>query len=303
MSRTQLVGIAAAIFAPLLWSGNFIAGRYISADIGALDLTFWRHLFASFILLILFGRSLVGKTQALLESWRLIAALSITGVMGFNLMTYTSLHYITASHAVLILAAGPLLIVGFSNLLGEEALSIGRIIGMVIGLYGVSLLLGREGLLLQEARMGELLMFGGTVSFAIYSALVKRLPSALPSSAAYTATVVVGTVFLLILEIPSLFENTGAILHDGQSTAAILYIAIGPSVVAYLCWMFAIRRMGAGKVAGFLNLTPLFGVILASILLDETLTGTQGLGGTLILVGIICANCSLRQFKYRFSRG
>ncbi len=56
-------------------------------------------------------------------------------------------------------------------------------------------------------------------------------------------------------------------------------------------------RVGAGKVAGFLNLTPLFGVVLASILLDEALTSAQGLGGTLILVGIICANYSPRQFK------
>ena len=68
--------------------------------------------------------------------------------------------------------------------------------------------------------------------------------------------------------------------------AALLFVAVGPSIVAYRCWGLGVALGGPALAAFFANLTPLFAALLSALLLGETPRGYHALAFALIVAGI-----------------
>ena len=71
---------------------------------------------------------------------------------------------------------------------------------------------------------------------------------------------------------------------------ALLYIALGPSLTAYLCWGAGVRRVGPSTAGFFANLTPLFAVLLSGLVLREPPRLYHALAFALIVGGIVVAS-------------
>ena len=67
---------------------------------------------------------------------------------------------------------------------------------------------------------------------------------------------------------------------------ALLFVAVGPSIVAYRCWGLGVALGGPALAAFFANLTPLFAALLSALLLGETPHGYHVLAFTAIVAGI-----------------
>jgi drug/metabolite transporter (DMT)-like permease len=80
-----------------------------------------------------------------------------------------------------------------------------------------------------------------------------------------------------------------------KNVSALLYLGIGASLIAYICWNAAIRRIGAGRTALFGNLIPVFSMIEAMLILGEHLTINQAFSSILIITGLVVANSSNSQ--------
>ena len=76
----------------------------------------------------------------------------------------------------------------------------------------------------------------------------------------------------------------------GTNLAALLYVAVLPSIVAYYCWDRGVARAGAVLPMHFVNLTPVFAALLATFFLAEPIGLYHFAGGALILFGIHLAN-------------
>ena len=71
------------------------------------------------------------------------------------------------------------------------------------------------------------------------------------------------------------------------AVATIAYLALFPSIVAYICWNEAVTALGP-NVAGFFNpVIPVFGVLFAVIFLDEPLRAYHLAGFALVLGGVV----------------
>ncbi|MFN9710062.1 MAG: DMT family transporter, partial [Bacteroidota bacterium] len=77
--------------------------------------------------------------------------------------------------------------------------------------------------------------------------------------------------------------------------SSLMYLGVGASLIAYLCWNAAIRRIGAGRTALFGNLIPVFSMIEAVLILGEQLTMNQAISSVLIITGLVVANSSKSQ--------
>jgi drug/metabolite transporter (DMT)-like permease len=66
----------------------------------------------------------------------------------------------------------------------------------------------------------------------------------------------------------------------------LAYLVVATTLLAYLWWNLGIQRVGAGRTAIFSNLVPPFGVLIAWLVLGESLTALQLLGGGLCLAGV-----------------
>jgi drug/metabolite transporter (DMT)-like permease len=68
--------------------------------------------------------------------------------------------------------------------------------------------------------------------------------------------------------------------------AALVYVAIGPSLIAYRCWGIGVAEGGPALAAFFGNLTPVFAAIISAALLDQAPQWYHGLAFALIGAGI-----------------
>lgn len=278
------------VLATLFWSGNFVVGEAAVASMTPLELTFWRWALAAVPLLLLAQFVEKPDWSAVLRRWPALLILSVLGMSGYTLLLYTALGFTSAMNASLITAANPALIVVMAIvLLGEKTTRLGWL-GIGLGLLGVLLVLTKGELhriLSLSTNTGELLMVGAIVVWGFYTIIARRL--GLPAIAATAVQVVLATVtlapFALALNVE--FPDTPA---EGWSLA---YIAIFPSLGAYLFWNLALRSTPPGPAGNYLNLMVVFTAVI-TLAMGTPLTLVQVFGGLLVVAGVLLTGVKVR---------
>ncbi|KYP14952.1 DMT family transporter [Flavihumibacter sp. CACIAM 22H1] len=287
------IGILLAITATLIWSGNFIVARSVHSSIPPVNLAFYRWLTASLILLPFAWSARKEMVQAIAGNPGYYVAIAVTGVSLFNTLVYVAGKYTTAINMALVgTTSSPILVILLGSLFLKEKISWLRLAGLITCLLGIFYLLSKgswENLLALRFGRGDAWILAGAFAFSIYTLLVRRKNDRLSPVAFLFLAFSLGTICLL----PFWFwENRvqPPIQWTPALAAIILYLGLGASVLAFLCWNGAIQRIGAVRTALFGNLIPLFSSFEALLLLGEELTRIHLISGALILVGLILAN-------------
>jgi FMN phosphatase YigB (HAD superfamily) len=131
-------------------------------------------------------------------------------------------------------------------------------------------------------------MLLGIFFYALYTVLVNKRPQIHPLSF-LTIIIAVGVVFLFPLYL--LERHFSAPLElNCNVLLSIGYVAIFPSILAYLCWNYGIGRLGANRAGLYVNLVPLFASLMAITFLGELLQEYHLLGTLFIFSGIVMFN-------------
>jgi len=283
------------ILGTFFWSTNFVVGRALRTDIPPIALSFWRWTLAFLIVLPFAWRHLRRDAQPLLASWRRVLLLSALGIAIFNTLVYLGLHYTTVVNGVLMQSAMPILILVGSVLILREHVHWIRIVAVVVSLLGVLVIVAGGSLatlLALSINPGDALIFTAVCCYAVYSLLLRGRPAVHPISL-LGAMIGMGVCMLLPAYVGELvllgpFPPTPTIL------GAIAYVAIFPSLVSFLFFNRAVELIGASRAGHFLHLMPVYGSILAAILLDERLRLFHLGGAGLIAAGILLATFAKR---------
>jgi drug/metabolite transporter (DMT)-like permease len=271
------------VLATLFWSGNYVVGQAAVASMAPLELTFWRWTLAAVPLLLLAHFVEKPDWRAVLRRWPLLLALSILGMSGYTLLLYGALGHTSAMNASLVTAANPALIVVMAVvLIGERTTRLGWL-GICLGLLGVLLVLTQgelERVFSLSINTGELMMIGAIIIWGFYTIIARRLK--VPAIAATAVQVVMATVTLapFTLAMKVQFPDTAA---EGWSLA---YIAVFPSLGAYLFWNLALKTTPPGTAGNYLNLMVVFTAII-TVLLGTPLTPVQIAGGLMVVAGVL----------------
>jgi drug/metabolite transporter (DMT)-like permease len=271
------------VLATLFWSGNYVVGQAAVASMTPLDLTFWRWTLAAVPLLALAHFVEKPDWRAVLRRWPVLLLLSALGMSGYTLLLYSALGFTSAVNASLITAANPALIVVMAVVvLGEKTTRLGWL-GIGLGLLGVLLVLTRGELgrvLSLSINSGELLMIGAIAVWGCYTIIARRL--SVPPVAATAVQVAMAAVTLapFALALHVRLPDTPA---EGWSLA---YIAVFPSLGAYLFWNLALKTTPPGTAGNYLNLMVVFTAVI-TVALGTPLTLVQGAGGILVVAGVL----------------
>ena len=255
----------------------------------ALNLVRWGLCLALFLPLV--SGKLVRHRHVVVREWRLLLGLGATGIAVFHTLTYQALSHTTAVNALLILALAPATIMAGARLTGDSRPGAIQWTGCLVSLVGAAVLITRANLSRVQAvgvNPGDLWMLAAVLVWTIYSLLLRRRPPDLPQDVALAASVAVA----LALLVPA-FLVTGATLPRAPgpgAIAAILYIAVFASLVAFLCWSYGVDEIGAARAGQFVYLMPVFGAVLAVVVLGEVITPTQIAGAICVFAGIILVN-------------
>lgn len=285
------------VLTTLFWSGNFVLGRAMHAVFTPFALSFWRWAIALLILLPFVGSSLWAQRTLLRQHWPILLWLSVLGVVNFNTLVYIGLQQTTATNALITLSVTPVLIVGLSFFLLRQTVTLWQAVGILVSLSGVLVIVGRgdiEVLLARQVNPGDLWALAAVFSWTLYSVCLRWRPTALEPLAFQATTMMFGIAILAPLYAWDVAQGHRIVINLA-TVSSIGYLALFPSILAYIFWNRAVAELGANRTGQFLHLMPAFGAVLAMVFLGERLYPFHGVGIALIALGIWLATVYRRR--------
>ena len=275
---------------PLFWAGNAIVGRAAAGQIPPMTLSFLRWGFAFLIVLPFGWRHLRNDWPAIRAQTGLMLAMSISGIGMFNTLQYWALQYTTALNVLLMQSALPLCVALWSFALLGIRLSWPQGIGIVVSLLGVMTILLQGNLVSIAAialNKGDAAFALALVIFGFYSAMQIKRPQ-MHALSFLLFTFGVGVLFILPFALWEIVHHQ-MMRVTPATLASVFYVAVFPSILAYLCFNRGVALIGGNRAAPFFHLIPLFGSVLAIGLLGERPQWFHAVGYALVLCGIAVA--------------
>ena len=294
---------------PLLWAGNAVVGRLAIGQISPLWLNASRWALALALLLPwgwrVFGSA--GRRAEIRARWRHLALLGLLGVGAYNALQYMALRTSTPLNVTLIAASLPVWMLAVGALFYGERPRRAQLVGAALSLLGVAVVLARgtpAALLHVQFVPGDLMMLGAIFCWCVYSWQLARPPASMCGAArpdwhwAEFLCLQISIGLLWATASAGLGEwiqpRPEPVVWTPWLVAALLFIAVGPSLIAYRLWGLGVAAAGPAVAAFFGNFTPLFAALLSAALLGEWPRPFHGLAFALIVAGILVSSRQAR---------
>jgi drug/metabolite transporter (DMT)-like permease len=272
----------------VLWGLSFVATKAALREISPLTLIFTRFALGTALLVGLLaatGRPLVPPR----ERWPHLALLGFVGVFVHHLMQSYALTRTSAVRTGWLIGLIPLWASLLSALLGRERFGALKVGGIALGFAGALVVVsgGRPGAaaFAAPATLGDALILASTLNWALYTNLGHGTIRALGSLRATAGAMFLGWLMLAPLFVRAAGWREYAALSAG-GWGAVLFLGLGCSGLAYLCWYGALERIPVSKVAVFQYVQPLVTQAAAVAMLGEPLHAATVAGGALVLAGV-----------------
>ena len=278
---------------PLLWAGNAIVGRLLRNAVPPMTLNLLRWSIALLILLPL-GRFLFRPGGALLTNWRRYALLGLLGIGLYNSLQYLALQSSTPINVTLVAAGMPVWMMLVGALFFGVPVTARQVAGAALSIGGVLLVLCRgqwDLLLAMRLVPGDVYMMLATIAWSFYSWLLmqpKDPPEERANWAAFLlAQVMYGVLWSSVFSAVEWGLGAPPMALSWKVAAGLLFVAIGPAILAFRCWGAGVQRAGPSVAAFFSNLTPLFAATMSAAFLGEAPHSYHVIAFALIVGGIV----------------
>lgn len=286
-----------------MWAGNAVVGRLMQGAIPPVTFNFLRWVLAGALLLPL-AVWVLRPGSGLWPQRRRFALLGLLGVGLYNALQYMALKTSTPINVTLVAASIPIWMLILGRVLYGVHITRRAAMGAALSLAGVAVVLSRGDV----AQLGALRLVAGdgwmllaALTWAWYSWLLVRppeggYPAAIKSdwAAFLLAQIAFGLGWSGLmtagewLALPA--SSVGHLQWGWPLAAALVYVAIGPSLLAYRSWGMGVSRVGPTVAGFFNNLTPLFAALMSATLLGEPPQPYHAAGFVLIVGGILVSS-------------
>jgi drug/metabolite transporter (DMT)-like permease len=279
----------------VLWAGNSIVARAIRFEVPPFTLAFLRWTGATLAVAPFAIRPLMRDWPAIRQGWRPLLFLGLMGIGAFNGLLYSGLQYTTATNALLLQAAIPAAMVLCDRLFFGVRSSVWQIVGVSFSMLGVMAIVF-EGDATAAMRLhfgfGDALILISVVVWALYTVFLRVRPSISPTSF-IAVTFSIGVLTMGPLAAMEMRAGE-TIAWSGPVVAAIVYVALLPSLFSYFIYNQATAVVGPASAGQAITLMPLFGAFIAAALLGERLHAFHFVGMVFILAGIALSLFAVR---------
>ena len=278
---------------PLVWAGNSVLGRVVADMVPPITLNFFRWLLA-FALLLPWSYPVLKPTSPMWSHWRRYGLMSLLGVGCYNSFQYLALHTSTPINVTLVGASVPVFMLLLGAVFYQQRVTVRQIAGATLSITGVLCVLGRgDWNTLQRVQlvMGDVYILIAVLCWAWYSWLVAQPvdPPEIRSNWAYflTAQMSFGLLWSGAFTAAEWQLSDHPQIDWGWPLAAsVLFVALGPALLAYRSWGVGIQRVGPNIAGFFANLTPLFAALISTVTLGDSPQGFHAVAFVLIVGGI-----------------
>ena len=296
---------ALLLIPPLLWAGNAVVGRLMQGSIPPITFNFLRWVLA-FVMLLPLAAWVLAPRSPVWAHGRRFAVLGLTSVALYNALQYMALKTSTPINVTLVAASMPVWMILLGRLFYGVPVTRRAALGAALSLAGVVVVLVRgdwHQLGTLQLVPGDAWMLAASITWAWYSWMLARpAPGSEPPevrrdwAAFLLAQVAFGLTWSAAmttgewLMLPSLPEGEHHLRWGWPLVLSLLYVAIGPSLLAYRAWGAGVSRVGPTVAGFFSNLTPLFAALMSATLLGEPPHLYHLAGFVLIVGGILVSS-------------
>ena len=292
MPQLNIATISYLLIATALWAGNAIAGRVLVGSVSPITLSATRWGLAA-ILLLPFGWRIFQPNSALWQNKKRFLLLGLFGVGSYNVLLYLALQTSSAINVTLIGASMPIWMLFIGAVFYQTKPAFLQMIGAIISLLGVGIVLSRgelTSLLSMQMVVGDLLIMLATILWAFYSWMISRPGTSTerqwPWADFLMAQVMIGLLWTLFFDGFEIAAGHAFLDLNLWTGSLILFVAIGPSLIAYRCWGLGVNGAGPTVAAFFANFIPLFTALLSAAMLGEPPQLFHGVAFGFIVAGI-----------------
>jgi drug/metabolite transporter (DMT)-like permease len=283
------------VLVTLFWGGTFIAARVVSHALPALPAATLRFSVAALLLLLVAWCKEGGLPRLSPRQLGATAALGLSGILLYNLCFFGALRTLPAGRAALFVALNPIVTALAAAALLRERLGRAKWAGIALAFCGAVIVITRGDPLGamrdvgQSLGTGEWLMFGAICAWAAYTLIGRAALTGLSPIAATTYAALWGLLFLGTAAAPQLAAL------DWRAVAwpvwtGVAYLGVFGTVLGFVWYYEGVKAIGASRTAVFNNLVPVFGILLAALVLHEPVLGSMVLGGVLVAAGVALTN-------------
>ncbi len=281
------------ILTALIWAGNSVAGKIGVGHIDPVLLTTFRWWGAAIIIVTLSLKHLKQDWPVIRQHLPLLLAYGASGFCLFNMLLYTALTETSVINVMIEQAGIPFTIFVGNFLLFRTRATWAQLAGFALTLIGVIITAthGDVGRLLRlQLNIGDALMLLAVIVYAGYSVCLKWKPAV-----HWQSLLAVPCIGAAIACVPFLIWKSAT--HpfgwpDATGWGVTVYATVFVALIASATYIAGIELIGANRAGIFINLLPIFGVVLSVILLHEPLHGFHILALSLVCAGIVLAEWS-----------
>ena len=275
------------VIAPLLWGGNAVAGRMATEDWQPFTLTCLRWFFAMLLLTPFAYKPLQRDWPVIRDNALLLFCLGAFGMAAFNLAMYLALNYTTAINVSIEQAAMPPMIMLANFFLLSQRVRALQIVGLCLTLFGVLVTTTKgqpQTFFSQGLNKGDAIMLLACVFYAAYTFGLRWRPGIHWMSFMWVISV---SAFVMSIPFASWELSRGEFATPSiQGVLVLVYVIVFPTIISQLSYARGVELIGSNRAGLFINLVPIFGSIMAVIILRESFEWYHFAGLMLVLLGI-----------------
>jgi drug/metabolite transporter (DMT)-like permease len=254
------------------------------------------------LILLPLGWRVFKPSSALWQNKGRFLVLGLLGVGSYNVLLYLALQTSTAINVTLIGASMPIWMLFIGATFYQVRPTLLQLVGAIVSLVGVTVVLTRgdpASLLSMQVVMGDLLIMLATILWAFYSWMISRPGQSTerqwPWAEFLMAQVMIGFMWTMLFDGVEIATGYAFIDLNYWTGSLILFVAIGPSLIAYRCWGLGVNGAGPTVAAFFANLIPLFTALLSAAILGDPPQLFHGLAFALIVIGILVSSTAQKR--------
>ncbi|MFW2499870.1 DMT family transporter [Clostridium diolis] len=272
--------------AVVLWSASFIATKLAYETFAPIQLAAVRTLFA--VILFWFMRKITSNNEQIQKEDRIRIALS--GFLGITL--YFAIENIgvsmtSSSNSALIVASFPAVTTLLEFFIYHSKPNIKKVLGIILAIIGVAVLtqINVDGN--SKSMLGNIILIGAGVVWAFYNFITRDLTNKYSAMTLTYYQMLAGFIFFLPFVI---IEGKTWRMPTMTSASALIYLSVGCSIVAFLLYNLGLRKLSASISVSLMNLVPVLGLIFSILILHESVSTVQILGGIIVIIGVILSS-------------
>ncbi len=288
MSRKHITAYVEVIFAVIVWGASFIATKLALRDLSPVTVVWLRFSIGIAIL----GAAAMIRHQVSLpkkQDWLYFTVLGFLGITFHQWLQSTGLKTVQASTTAWVVATSPIFIAILSWLFLREKANWLQVTGIILGAVGVLIVVSngdvRKLFTGQFGTLGDVLILISALNWAVFSILSSR------GLKKYQPTQMMFYVMAIGWLLTSILFFTGGGIEDIHhltltSFGGICFLGIFCSGLAYIAWYDGLQALPATQIGAFLYIEPLVAVIIAWLILSESIFFITLAGGAIILLGV-----------------